>query len=420
MRISDGDAFLQLARYDRALMEYERAIALDPTALEAYLGRARAYSGQENYEAALADLDFILEQDADFGPAYYQRALIYTDQGQTETALADLNLYLQKEPEATEGYYLRALNYLQLDNYEQALNDLDEALELSPQYTDALRERGLVYALVGNYSAAQPDLVAYVELTGDRNNPQIEAALEDIELFLGPITFSTNISYGGTATGELAGDTYAVEYRFTASAGDVINIRMEATTGTLDPMVILLDAQGNEIARNDDDPLGELGRNSYLRSFVMPSGGTFTIVATRFQEAQGSTTGTYLLTLELAGTGVTTDAPDGMLAYGSVVEGQITGAAWEVRYEFAATAGDIIEIRMERTSGSLDTLLILLDPQGNQIAFNDDDPQSFGTDSRIGNFRIPVTGTYTIVATRFQGQLGSTSGGYRLTLTRMP
>ncbi len=76
-------------------------------------------------------------------------------------------------------------------------------------------------------------------------------------------------------------------------------------------------------------------------------------------------------------------------------------------------------IQTHRRSGDLDSLLILLNPAGEQVAFNDDAPDAGATrDARISRFRLPVAGTYTIVATRFEGQAGSTSGDFEVVLER--
>ncbi|HRF98303.1 MAG TPA: hypothetical protein PLZ51_24010, partial [Aggregatilineales bacterium] len=90
----------------------------------------------------------------------------------------------------------------------------------------------------------------------------------------------TAITYGGRAQGEISNDTPYVAYQFVAQEGDVIGIQVNALSGTLDPQVVLFSANGAEIASNDDDPLG--GFNAYLRDFVIPEGGVYTIWATRF------------------------------------------------------------------------------------------------------------------------------------------
>ena len=79
-------------------------------------------------------------------------------------------------------------------------------------------------------------------------------------------------------------------------------------------------------------------------------------------------------------------------------------------YEFAGEAGDVIQIRLE--SDTFDTYLILLDPQGNQLAFNDDAFAIITTNSLL-ILELPQTGRYQVVANSFDrtGQ-----GVYQLTV----
>jgi uncharacterized protein YfaP (DUF2135 family) len=85
-------------------------------------------------------------------------------------------------------------------------------------------------------------------------------------------------------------------------------------------------------------------------------------------------------------------------------------------YSFAAQAADVISAQMNANSGSLDTLLLLVDPNGNIVSSNDDREQGV-TNSAIQNFSVIVAGTYSLVATRYGQALGGTEGGYTLTLT---
>lgn len=107
------------------------------------------------------------------------------------------------------------------------------------------------------------------------------------------------------------------------------------------------------------------------------------------------------------------------IAYGDVATGSISNVQPERIFTFAGNRGDVITIRLERQSGDLDTVLALLDSAGHELAMNDDAPGPVPSDSRIEQFRLPASGMYTIVATRFQRGAGTTSGEFMLTLRRI-
>jgi hypothetical protein len=112
-----------------------------------------------------------------------------------------------------------------------------------------------------------------------------------------------SIEYGDTVDGEVTDDEPFVVYSFEGSEGDVVTITMIDTSDddTLDPQVILLDADGNEITRNDDaETDADLSDNfdSQITEFELEEDGTYFIVATRFGELEDFSQGEFELTLD--------------------------------------------------------------------------------------------------------------------------
>ncbi|MBZ0280314.1 MAG: pre-peptidase C-terminal domain-containing protein [Anaerolineae bacterium] len=225
------------------------------------------------------------------------------------------------------------------------------------------------------------------------------------------------ISYGDTVNGTIDDSASGAYFTFDGRQGDFVGIRMTKTSGDLDPYLILLDANGTTLIENDDDPQG-FNRDAYLRDYVLPATGTYTVLATRFQETTGTSSGDYTLTLELVRPGDGGLTGGGIpIAIGDTIEGTIGGTAARVRYTLTANDGDVVTIQMRRASGDLDALLIVLDENGVQVAGNDDDPFGNTRDAAINGLPLNA-GTYTIVATRFQEDVGLTSGDFTLTIER--
>jgi hypothetical protein len=106
------------------------------------------------------------------------------------------------------------------------------------------------------------------------------------------------IEYGDTVDGEITSDEYEVFYSFEGEEDDLILIEMFAEPGTfdLDPALVLLDEDEDEIAANDTFP------NVYFASVVvyqLEDSGTFYIGATRAFGEEGSSEGDYVLRLSL-------------------------------------------------------------------------------------------------------------------------
>lgn len=95
--------------------------------------------------------------------------------------------------------------------------------------------------------------------------------------------------------------------------------------------------------------------------------------------------------------------------------GTITDEVSSQRYRFEATAGDVLTISMIASAeNELDPFLLLLDSGGQLIASNDD-IEPTNRNARIEH-TIPTTGTYIVEATRYQQEIGTTTGAYTLTL----
>jgi uncharacterized protein YfaP (DUF2135 family) len=103
---------------------------------------------------------------------------------------------------------------------------------------------------------------------------------------------TSNIPVTGTISDSNRFDVYTFE----GTANDVVSVRMEATAGTLDPLLFLLGPTGIELASNDDIVSGE-DRNSLIADVTLPQSGQYIVLATHYGTIYGGTNGIYTLTL---------------------------------------------------------------------------------------------------------------------------
>lgn len=150
----------------------------------------------------------------------------------------------------------------------------------------------------------------------------------------------------------------------------------------------------------------------FIGSFLVNTDGTAEMVAQR---------GLYgdVRSLQTSPAEVINATPVGTLSLDTPVRGTLAGETYFQTYKFTGSANDIVSISMTRTSGNLDTLLLVFDPNGIIIADNDDIVAGTVTDSAINNppVRLPVDGEYTIMATRYGKLFGGTAGQYELLAT---
>ncbi|MFZ4816278.1 MAG: pre-peptidase C-terminal domain-containing protein [Phototrophicaceae bacterium] len=271
---------------------------------------------------------------------------------------------------------------------------------------DALRitENGLYTVIVSRFGGALGSTFGDYDLQLERVGVSSESG--------------SSLRYGDTILNTLTPENPQFFYSFPARRGDIINITMRRVNGDLDPLIRLLNTETQQIAVADDTP-GGLTLDAEVRGWVIDSDGTYVIVASRYGELAGNSTGAFLLTLEESdasglGNMLVTAAT---INYEDSAEGELTAARYEQFYTFNAAANDIVTIQMDRLSGSLDAYLVLLDENRREITADDD--SGGGQNAQIIEARLPADGTYTILATRFNRDAGSTVGRFRITLNRV-
>ncbi len=230
------------------------------------------------------------------------------------------------------------------------------------------------------------------------------------------VEFSLPILPGIPVQGAITDKNSVQFYSFQGKRDDVVTIRMNRSGGALDAYVALLDPSQREIT-NDDDGGG--GQNARIDQFVLPDDGAYTIVASRYDRAQGTTVGDYQLQLDVLGSAfesVQTDVP--RIEIDSTVSGTISNDTPQVLYAFVGQQGDTLSIALDRASGDLDARVAILNAQQNPLTSDDDSGSE--QNARIESFTVPSTGVYYILATRYSGTNGSpnTAGNFNLTLAR--
>lgn len=217
------------------------------------------------------------------------------------------------------------------------------------------------------------------------------------------------LRFGDTVASRITDESAEVFYSFRARRGDLINLTMRRDSGTLDPLLRIVDANRRILVEVDDSD----SKNARIERWLVPDDAQYLIVATRY-----SGEGAFLLTLERIPESALGATPEAAvrLFFDRPDEREIGTERWRQWYVFEGNVDNIVNVDLLRISGSLDPYLILLDSGLNELATNDDIVDGVQRDSRIDGFRLPADGLYYIVATRFEREAGTTIGRYRLTL----
>jgi hypothetical protein len=226
--------------------------------------------------------------------------------------------------------------------------------------------------------------------------------------------------------GEITNDSYAQIYSLQVDQAMDLNVAMFADGSNLDPYIVVMDADGNSLAEDDDSAAGMGGGqwDSFLE-IPITTPGEYLIVASRAGLDAGTSAGAYVISAGVPQEATTDDTSADMpagFAYGgdltldTPVTGAIDNTTYAQMYIFEGTADEMITITMVGDA-TLDAYIGIVDPNENVIAEDDDSGGGAnGLDAQIA-IRLPESGIYGIVATRAGIDTGTSTGNFTLTIT---
>jgi hypothetical protein len=210
---------------------------------------------------------------------------------------------------------------------------------------------------------------------------------------------TTPISFGQVISSSFQTMDQVDTYVFAASAGDKVFVRLVRGVGPTIMGLTLLDTNGRRIFEYEDFPTVE------TFPVAIQTSGVYTI---RAYLAQGSLdVGEYCLYVQrLNNPGAAVP-----LTYGQTIHGSIESEAEMDTYTLSAKAGDIVDITMRHTGGTMWTGLRFYGPSGVWLI-----DQGQPITSEFSGVLLPVTGTYTLLA--FDGWYGFRKGTYDLVVEK--
>lgn len=162
-----GRELRRAGEHTRALVEFDRAIELDPLLVGAYSGRGVTYSLLGDHSAALADLDHADELAPNTYWIIAARGEINRLADRCQEAVADFDRAIALNPMHSVSLAGRAVCRHALGQYEEALADFDRALSLDEDNLWALVRRARLHRGMSRWNATFADLDRAVRLAPD-------------------------------------------------------------------------------------------------------------------------------------------------------------------------------------------------------------------------------------------------------------
>lgn len=143
--VGKGFALVHLKKLDQAEEVCEDLLRINPKNTGAYFCRSKVQFEKGHYNQAIVDLSTVTKFEPENTVALLRRGKLYQELNQHANAIADYNKVLQLKEDYYQVYYLRGKSYEALNNFERAIKDYETLRTLAPydKQAAALHEKAV-------------------------------------------------------------------------------------------------------------------------------------------------------------------------------------------------------------------------------------------------------------------------------------
>lgn len=147
--LDDGIMDFYDGKFNSAIEKFNKSIDLNKDMSVSYFYRGAAYHSIEEYDEAMMDYSKAISIDPKMTDAYYNRAKIILSRKDIENpdikkAIADLEKALELDEKFADALYAMAAAYKKLEDYHKCLEFLEKLLQISPDHVYARALKKLI------------------------------------------------------------------------------------------------------------------------------------------------------------------------------------------------------------------------------------------------------------------------------------
>jgi len=149
-----------------AIVDYDKALRLNPKAANLYHSRGCAKLSMFDYEGAIADYNEAIRLNPKVAAFYGNRASAKSSRRDYEGAITDYSEEIRLEPKNAHGYLWRGITKRERHDFDGAIADLTEAMRLNPDDQHvALEQRVLTRYEQSDYDGTIADCTELLRLS---------------------------------------------------------------------------------------------------------------------------------------------------------------------------------------------------------------------------------------------------------------
>jgi len=157
-------AFKQ-GKYQQAVDEFSKLIALAPDNADAYKNRGVSRMKQEKFDLAIEDFEKAKELFPELNGLHSNLGVAWFYKKEYQKAIENYDIEIQMAPENHVAYFNRALCLAELDRNKEALHDLSQTLTLKPDFYLAICYKADLLAKIGENTKAVETYEAAIRQT---------------------------------------------------------------------------------------------------------------------------------------------------------------------------------------------------------------------------------------------------------------
>ncbi len=152
--VARGELYFSLHRFDLAIIDFTKAIALDPRLDKAWYGRGMARGRAGKVRAGIKDLSVYIQRNRKSSLAYTKRGVRYIWIRELNNAERDLRTAIKLNPKNAEAYDDLGVVVASKKQYLLAINYFKQSIRIDSSYLKAHHNIALVYHVTGQLKKA--------------------------------------------------------------------------------------------------------------------------------------------------------------------------------------------------------------------------------------------------------------------------
>jgi tetratricopeptide (TPR) repeat protein len=152
-----GNLYVQMNKFTESITDYSKSISLDSTYIDSYINRCITYMSMNKYDSAFLDINKAIKINPAYISGYQTRACCLENIGRSEEAIKDCDYAISKLPDDFLSYLYRGNALFNIKKYNEAVADFSKAIQLNPENADAYNNRSQTYNMLGDFKNALND-----------------------------------------------------------------------------------------------------------------------------------------------------------------------------------------------------------------------------------------------------------------------